>query len=106
MADLDLYLQYSRFEVFGMSLVEALGLGLPALISERSALAPELSRRKAALQIPMDPAAAAALVAEALRRPGLLRQISAGGRAWVRSECSPAAVVERMERFYATALGV
>lgn len=106
MAELDLYLQYSRFDVFGMSLVEALGIGLPALVSERSALGPELSRRGAVVEIPMDPSAAAAVVAEALKRPRLLGQISARGRDWVKAECSPAAVVERMDRFYEAALAV
>lgn len=104
MADHDLYLQYSRFESFGMSLVEALGLGVPALVSERSGLAEELSRRGAALQIPMDPVAAAAVVAAALRRPQVLREVGERGRQWVQSECAAAAVAARMERLYATAV--
>jgi hypothetical protein len=54
----------------------------------------------------MDPSAAAAVVAEALKRPRLLGQISARGRDWVKAECSPAAVVERMDRFYEAALAV
>jgi glycosyltransferase involved in cell wall biosynthesis len=104
MADHDLYLQYSRFESFGMSLVEALGLGVPALVSERSGLAAELSQRAAVLQIPMNPVAAAAVVAAALQRPQALREVAERGRQWVQSECAPAAVAARMETLYATAL--
>jgi glycosyltransferase involved in cell wall biosynthesis len=104
MASHDLYLQYSRFESFGMSLVEALALGVPALVSERSGLAGELVRRDAALQIPMDPAAAARVVAAALQKPEALRELGERGQEWVQSECAPAAVAARMERLYATAL--
>jgi glycosyltransferase involved in cell wall biosynthesis len=104
MAAHDLYLQYSRLESFGMSLAEALALGIPALISERSGLAAELVRRNAALEIPMDPGAAAGVVAAALQRPEALRALGERGRMWVRSECAPATVAARMERLYATAL--
>jgi glycosyltransferase involved in cell wall biosynthesis len=105
MASHDLYLQYSRFEAFGMSLAEALAVGMPSLVSERSALAPALAAAGAALPISMDPAAAASVVANALASPALLREIGVRGRAWVRSECAPDAVVTRMDRFYERALG-
>jgi glycosyltransferase involved in cell wall biosynthesis len=106
MAGHDLYLQYSRFEVFGLALAEAMGVGLPSLVSERSALAPTLAAAGAAVPIPMDPAAAAEVVADALARPDLLTDVAARGREWVRSECAPEAVVERMDGFYERALAV
>lgn len=106
MAGHDLYLQYSRFEVFGLALVEAMGVGLPSLVSERAALAPALAAAGAALPLPMDPAAAAEVVADALARPDLLSDVGARGRAWVRSECAPEAVVARMDAFYERALAV
>jgi glycosyltransferase involved in cell wall biosynthesis len=102
----DVYLQYSRFESFGLSLAEAMGVGLPAFVSERAALAPALEAAGAAVEIPMEPERAAAVVADALARPDLLCDVGARGRAWVRSECAPQAVVERMDGFYERALAV
>jgi glycosyltransferase involved in cell wall biosynthesis len=102
----DVYLQYSRFESFGLSLAEAMGVGLPAFVSERAALAPTLAAAGAAVEIPMEPERAAAVVADALARPSLLNDIGARGRAWVRSEYAPEAVVKRMDDFYERALAV
>jgi glycosyltransferase involved in cell wall biosynthesis len=104
MAGHDVYLQYSRFEVFGLSLAEAMGVGLPSFVSERAALAPTLAAAGAAVEIPMEPDRAAAVVADVLARPELLNEVGARGRAWVRSECAPAAVVSRMDGFYERAL--
>jgi glycosyltransferase involved in cell wall biosynthesis len=102
----DGYLQYSRFEVFGLSLAEALAVGLPAFVSERAALAPTLAAAGAAVEIPMEPERAAAVVAEALARPELLTDVGERGRAWVRSECARDVVVKRMDGFYERALAV
>ena len=102
----DVYLQYSRFESFGLSLAEAMGVGLPAFVSERAALAPTLAAAGAAVEIPMEPERAAAVVADALARPDLLCDVGARGRAWVRSECAPESVVKRMDGFYERALAV
>jgi glycosyltransferase involved in cell wall biosynthesis len=102
----DVYLQYSRFEAFGLSLAEAMGVGLPSFVSERAALAPTLAAAGAAVEIPMDPERAAAVVADALGRPDLLSDVAARGRAWARSECVPEAVVKQMDGFYERALAV
>jgi glycogen synthase len=106
MAGYDVYLQYSRFEVFGLSLAEAMGVGLPSFVCERAALAPTLAAAGAALEIPMEPDRAAGVVADALARPDLLNAVGERGRAWVRSECAPDAVVKRMDGFYERALAV
>jgi glycosyltransferase involved in cell wall biosynthesis len=106
MAGHDAYLQYSRFEVFGLSLAEAMAVGLPSFVSERAALAPTLAAAGAAVEIPMEPRRAAAVVADALARPDLLNDVGARGRAWVRSECAPDVVVDRMDGMYERALAV
>jgi hypothetical protein len=41
-----------------------------------------------------------------LGRPEQLAEVGARGRAWVRSECAPEAVVDRMDGFYERALAV
>src|ERR671935_253075 len=76
----------------------------PSFVSERAALAPTLAAAGAAVEIPMEPHRAAAVVADALARPDLLNDVGARGRAWVRSECAPDAVVKRMDSFYERAL--
>jgi glycosyltransferase involved in cell wall biosynthesis len=100
----DLYLQYSRFESFGMALAEAMALGVPPLVSRGSALAPTLKRAGAAVELPMDPAAAAPIVARALEDPPALVEVGRRAREWVRSQCNPAEVVARMEELYDRAL--
>src|SRR5207248_10565975 len=98
--------RYSRCESFGLSLVGAIGVGLPACVSERAALAPTLAAAGAAMTIPMEPDRAAAVVADALARPDLLSDVGERGRAWVRSECAREAGVKRMDGFYERALAV
>jgi glycosyltransferase involved in cell wall biosynthesis len=100
MREQDLYIQYSRFEAFGMSLVEAMMLGVPAIVSENCDLAKEITDARAALVVPMDPAQAADLVAAALSEPSNLTDLAARGRAWAVETCDPGAVEARMHDFY------
>jgi glycosyltransferase involved in cell wall biosynthesis len=100
MASYDFYLQYSRFELFGISLVEAMSLGVPALVSEACDLAPELASQCAAIQISMDPKKAAETVVAALRCPEELKRIGDRGRSWAIEHCDPTSVTLRMTKFY------
>lgn len=105
MARHDLYLQYSRFELFGMSLVEAMCTGMPVVVSERCDLAPELAAADAAIVIPMDPEAAAAELDARLRRPEALCAIGTRGAEWRAAHCAAPVVERAMTGFYRAARG-
>lgn len=105
LAAADLYVQYSRFELFGMALVEALRVGTPVALSEECDLAPALSAAGAALVLPMDPAAAARTVAAALRDPDALAAMAARGHAWWKAHCRGRVVVDAMDAMYRRAIG-
>ena len=100
----DLYLQYSRFELFGMALVEALSCGVPVALSERCDLARPLAAEDAAVVLPIDPDAAADVMAERLRDARGLADLAERGHGWWRRNCRADVVVDRMTQFYATAL--
>lgn len=103
MARHDMYLQYSRFELFGRSLVEAMGCGVPALVSDRSDLAPILAPRDAAIEIPMDPEKAADVVAKLLDSPDRVRAVGGRGQEWAKTACNPSNIAQQLIRLYQTA---
>jgi glycosyltransferase involved in cell wall biosynthesis len=100
MASYDLYLQYSRWELFGIALVEALSLGVPTLVSEACDLAPELSSQRAAIKISMDPKKAAETIIAGLSCPEELKLIGERGRKWVMENCDAGSVALQMNEFY------
>ena len=103
LAAADCYLQYSRFELFGMSLVEAAAIGVPLVVSENCDLASELAEAGAALRIPMDPVQAADAVAAWLARPDAAAAAGARAHAWRASHCTAAVVGAQMLDFYTAA---
>lgn len=100
MSRADLYIQYSRFEAFGLAMVEAIACGVPTLVSSASALSGELDEAGAAYVIPMDPALAAAHVARLLHDRKLLHALSQSGAEWAKRTCDPNVVADGMVRFY------
>lgn len=103
LASYDIYLQYSRFELFGMALVEALRTGMPVMLSERCDLAAPLAEAGAAIVLPMNPRAAAERAADGLRRPSALAEMARRGHAWWAAHCRADVVNARMLAFYAAA---
>jgi glycosyltransferase involved in cell wall biosynthesis len=100
MAGYDFYIQHSRFELFGISLVEAMGLGVPALVSSSSDLMPELSRNQAAFEIPLLPERAAEILAAILKDRDRINEVAAAGRRWMQQECSPDSIASKMHEYY------
>lgn len=100
LASHDFYLQYSRFELFGMSIVEALGTGVPVIVSEHCDLAASLAAAQAAVVIPMEPARAADVMAGWLEQPGALSAMAQRGTSWAQQHCAAEAVAEQTTQFY------
>jgi glycosyltransferase involved in cell wall biosynthesis len=100
MAECDFYIQHSRFELFGLSLVEAMGLGVPALVSSASDLMPELRQSQAAFEIPLDPERAAEILSAILKDRDRITQVAGAGRRWMQQECSPDSIARKMREFY------
>lgn len=103
MARHDFYVQYSRFELFGMSLVEAMCTGVPVVVSENCDLAGELGAAGVAIAVPMDPAAAADRLMELLRCPEEVAAVGARGMAWRAQHCAGEVVGRAMVDFYTAA---
>ncbi len=104
MSEYDFYLQYSRFEVFGMSIGEALSIGMPVIVSENCDLSQDLSKANACITISMEPSRAAQQIAELLDKKDLILTIANNGRKWVSANCSSQVVAAKMIDFYKQAI--
>ena len=100
MAGHDFFILYSRFELFPISLIEAMSCGVPAIVSENCDLAPELAGRNAAVVVPMNPGEAAQVVLKLLETPKRIAKIAENGRAFVLQECDPKVQAMEMISFY------
>ena len=100
MARHDFFLLYSRFEAVGISLIEAMSCGVPAIVSELCDISSELAAQDAAIVIPMDPAAAAKVIVEALGSPSRIQQIAENGRVYASRKCDPVAITQQTSSFY------
>ncbi len=96
----DFYIQYSRFELFGMSIVEALCSGTPTLISENCDISSDLLDHSAAICLPMDPRCAADQFNSELIGKSDFSEMGKNGREWCISSCSPENVDTQMHEFY------
>jgi glycosyltransferase involved in cell wall biosynthesis len=96
------YLQLSRWEAYGRSIVEAMGLGRPVAVSAECDLADEVRRLGLGLVLADadDPVGSARAVRQYLDSP-LAEQSARRAREWSLTEATPAAVARRIARGYA-----
>lgn len=80
LANAHLYVQPSRYESFGLSVLEAMALGVPALTSDQCRLGPDLAALDAAVIEPLDVQRWATRLHELFSSPGQLRNLGLRGR--------------------------
>lgn len=92
LVDADVFILPSLSENFGMSAVEAMAVGLPVIVSDRSGIADYIQKSEAGVIIPLDPDCLAEELATLLKSPE--RRIQMGNQAveLVRSNFAPESV--------------
>ena len=90
-------------EPFPMTVLEALSLGVPTVVTDTCFIAPMLKNSGAALVSGSQPEALAESVKAILRKPGLAERLSRTGRRLARTQFSSDRVVERLENYYRNA---
>lgn len=100
----DFYIQYSRFELFGMSIVEAMQCGIPVIMSEFCDLTKEPMLSDAAILIPMAPKKAAKIIYKLLNQPNVINHIAKQGRKYSHTIFSSKNIAPKMLSFYKEAI--
>ena len=95
-----LYIQMSRWEVFGISIAEAMALGLPCAIAGTLNLAEVFQEYDLGAVLPADPQLAAAALQTILDRPDLLQAWSQQSRAFAHQHFHPKAVAQGYLNLY------
>lgn len=99
-----LFAATSRWEAFGISLVEAMAAGTPTLISEKMNLAPSLARAGASCVVKCTAHAIAMGLKELEAHPQRRTDLSRLGRRWALENCSPGKVGATFREFYQNVL--
>lgn len=95
-----LYVLPSVDEPFPMTVLEAMALGVPTIVTEGIHIRDLLERNKAAMVVPADPQSIAAGILKLLANPSLARQLSENGRQLMANELTMDKVVTRLEQIY------
>jgi len=90
-------------EPWGFTILEALGVGVPTVVTDTCFIAPTLEKSGAALVSAPEPKALAESVERILREPGVAKLLSSAGRRFVRAQLTPAQVAELLESYYSDA---
>jgi glycosyltransferase involved in cell wall biosynthesis len=105
MAALDLFVLPSRWEGFGLVLLEAMAAGRAIVASRVSAIPEVVAEGETALLVPPDdPGALAAAIVALLDDPARRQAMGAAGRARVRQEFAPDRLVRATLDLYRTVL--
>jgi glycosyltransferase involved in cell wall biosynthesis len=100
LASADLFVAVSRWDAFNISLAEVLLRGVPAIVSQRLNLAPELARAGAAEVVPCSASALAATLETLSKDPARRKSLGTHGKAWVESHCAAEQVATEFVKFY------
>jgi glycosyltransferase involved in cell wall biosynthesis len=95
-----MYIHPARNEGFGMSIVEAMKLGVPAAVAASCDISSTLGRLDAALILPTDPTEAADALRSAAGQPSLLKGWADTGQRWVLDQLTPERVARRSLDLY------
>jgi glycosyltransferase involved in cell wall biosynthesis len=95
-----LYVLPSVDEPFPMTVLEAMALGVPTIVTKGIHIRDLLERNKAAMVVPADPQSIAAGILKLLANPSLARQLSENGRQLMANELTMDKVVTRLEQIY------
>ena len=90
-------------EPWGRTIFEALGVGVPTVVTDTCFIAPTLEKSGAALVSAPEPKALAESVERILREPEVAKLLSSAGRRFVRAQLTPAQVAELLESYYSDA---
>ena len=96
----DAFVSPSRWEAFGIAQVEAIGLGLPTILSMAANIAQEAVEHRSALASPLDVGALAHEMQQLIENRQLRQSLSELGRKWVLETCSPDTAGARFQEFY------
>jgi glycosyltransferase involved in cell wall biosynthesis len=99
-----IYVQASRDEGFGMSIVEAMRLGVPVAVTKGCDIAETIGAEDLGLVLSDDPSSAAAQLMSAMQDPSRLDHWSRAGRKWTLDALSPEHAAQQTIRAYEAAL--
>ena len=96
----NLYIQTSRWEVFGISIAEAMSLGVPCAITNTINLAEQFQQNDLGLVLSSDPQIAATQLIEAINCPHRLQHWSKQGKAYAQQYFHPQKVASAYLKLY------
>jgi glycosyltransferase involved in cell wall biosynthesis len=94
------YIHASRWEAFGISIAEAMYVGLPCVIASTNHIASLIEQNDLGLVFHPDPHLASASIRQALRDNELMARWSARSKEFARKHFVPAVVAQNFEEFY------
>jgi glycosyltransferase involved in cell wall biosynthesis len=96
----DAFVSPSRWEACSIAQAEAIGFGLPTIVSDEINIAPEMVAAHAAVASPLSSTALANAMRQVMSDAALRRSLSGAGREWVAKTCSYANAGARFAAFY------
>lgn len=100
LASSTLYIHASRWEAFGLSIAEAMYVGLPCVVASTNHIASLIEHNDLGLVFHPDPYRASASIRQALRDKELMARWSARAKEFARKHFVPTAVAQGFDSFY------